>query len=276
MENYLKQFLVTDKNMKKFIHSYSILKHTWNRKEKPKLFPLTSGHIIINFGDGYIIKDGEKVLDIEDHLVFYPSTKTLDVIYKTQTCLVGIEFSPQGLYYLNKEKSIGNLNSISHLNVEDKKLYKIINENKEELLKENFDILNDYFNKKFSKYFLDNDLLLIDSVLSKISIPNILIKDIAIDLEISSRTLERKFKKNTGMTLKKYQLIFKLNKLLEEIYMININHIDWGELSVKYGFYDQPHMIKELKKYLGRSPREYLKNRDLLGDLFEKNDVFLQ
>ena len=76
------------------------------------------------------------------------------------------------------------------------------------------------------------------------------------------------------MTLKKYQLISKLNKLLQDIYLVD--NIHWGELSVKYGFYDQPHMIKELKKYLGRSPREYLKNRDLLGDLFEKNDVFLQ
>jgi len=274
MENYLKQFLVIDENMKKFIHSYSILKHTWNRKEKPKLFPLTSGHIIINFGDGYTIKDGEKVLDIEDHLVFYPSTKTLDVIYKTKTCLVGIEFSPQGLYYLNKGKSNVNLNSISYLNVEDEKLYKIIGDNKEDLLKENFSILNDYFNQKFEKYFFDKDLLLIDSVLKKISTTNILIKDIVVDLKVSSRSLERKFKRNTGMTLKKYKLISKLNKLLEDIYMIN--NIHWGELSVKYGFYDQPHMIKELKKYLGRSPREYLKNRDLLGDLFEKNDVFLQ
>jgi len=77
-----------------------------------------------------------------------------------------------------------------------------------------------------------------------------------------------------GMTIKKYQLILKLNRLLEEIYMKD--DIDWGELSVKYGFFDQPHMIKELKKYLGRSPREYLKNRDLLGDIFEIDDVFLQ
>jgi len=274
IENYLKQILVEDKDLKRFVYSYSVLKYRWNRKEKPKLFPLTSGHIIMNFGDGYIVKDEGKALDVKDHLIFYPSMKTLEISYKLNTYIIGIELSPQGLYYLTKGRISDNLNSILYLKEKDRELYKVIEKNRDELSKDDFKGLNEYFKERFKKYYLDEDLLLVDKVLSKISATDILIRDIAANLGVSLRTLERKFKRNTGMTIKKYQLILKLNRLLEEIYMKD--DIDWGELSVKYGFFDQPHMIKELKKYLGRSPREYLKNRDLLGDIFEIDDVFLQ
>ena len=70
IENYLKQILVEDKDLKRFVHSYSVLKYRWNRKKKPKLFPLTSGHIIMNFGDGYRVEGGGKVLDLKDHSIW--------------------------------------------------------------------------------------------------------------------------------------------------------------------------------------------------------------
>jgi len=274
IENYLKQILVEDKDLKRFVHSYSVLKYRWNRKEKPKLFPLTSGHIIVNFGEGYMLEGGGQVLDERDHLVFYPSLKTREITYKNHTHIVGVELSPQGLYYLTKGEISDNLNSILHLIEEDRELYDIIEENRKELIEDNFKGLNEYFKKRFKKYYQDEDLLLVEKVLKNISTSDILIRDIAVNLGVSLRTLERKFKKNTGMTIKKYQLILKLNRLLEDIYMKE--EIDWGELSVKHGFFDQSHMIKELKKYLGRAPGEYLKNRDLLGDIFDIDDVFLQ
>lgn len=92
------------------------------------------------------------------------------------------------------------------------------------------------------------------------------ISELAKKYNISVRTLERKFNKNTGLTLKKYQLIVRLNKLLEDIYM-NKN-INWSELALNHGFFDQAHMINVLKKYLGKTPNKYLEVRDLIGDLF--------
>ena len=33
--------------------------------------------------------------------------------------------------------------------------------------------------------------------------------------------------------------------------------IDWGDLVYRFGYYDQPHFIKEFTGFLGHSPEEY-------------------
>jgi len=92
------------------------------------------------------------------------------------------------------------------------------------------------------------------------------IEELVEKMGIGQRTLERNFKEVTGLTIKKYQMIQRLNELFEEV--TTKEELEWSELAIKYGYFDQAHLIKELKKYLKNTPKEYEKAKDLIGDIF--------
>lgn len=73
----------------------------------------------------------------------------------------------------------------------------------------------------------------------------------------SYSTLERYFKKETGMTPKKYQTLGRYKAAVEEIYDTQNN--DWTHYVAKYGYFDQSHFIKEVKRYTNVTPAQLLK-----------------
>lgn len=72
----------------------------------------------------------------------------------------------------------------------------------------------------------------------------------------SYSTIERYFKKETGLTPKKYQALVRYKKVLEELY--DSGNADWFYYIEKYGFFDQSHFIKEIRKYTGLTPSQLL------------------
>ncbi len=263
----LKQYMVEDKDIKKFIRSYWILKKSGEDEKIPKLFPIPSAHIIISLEDdcSFECKLGRR--DVKGDMVFHPTTHMWSIYYGKNTHIIGIELSPQGYYYLSGEDVSKKIDKIESLREVLPELWRFIQRERENLRKHRLEGLKGYLRKKFQKYFEDGDACIIDEVTGYIDREQILIREVTERLGFSVRTLERKFKRNTGLTLKKYQTILRLNALLEDIYMTE--EINWGELAVKHGFFDQAHMIKILKEYLGMAPGEYLEVRDLLGDIFE-------
>ncbi|MGP1782604.1 AraC family transcriptional regulator, partial [Shewanella frigidimarina] len=43
---------------------------------------------------------------------------------------------------------------------------------------------------------------------------------------------------------------------------------DWAALADQYGFSDQPHLIRQMKKILGVTPAGYISARDLVIDIY--------
>ncbi len=263
----LKQYMVEENDIKKFIRSYWILKKSGEDKKIPKLFPIPSAHIIISLEDDCSFESKGERREIDGDMVFHPTTHMWSIYYGRNTHIIGIELSPQGYYYLSGEDVSKKVDKIEPLRGALPKLWRFIQREKEVLKENRLEGLKEYLRKEFQKYFEDEDACIIDEVIGYIDREQILIREVAERLGFSARTLERKFKRNTGLTLKKYQTILRLNALLEDIYMTE--EINWGELAVKHGFFDQAHMIKMLKEYLGMAPGEYLEVRDLLGDIFE-------
>lgn len=87
-------------------------------------------------------------------------------------------------------------------------------------------------------------------------------------LYCSQRTIERSFNKVTGLTLKQCQSMQKLESLLEYLYQRDSQDIDWVDLAYKFGFSDQPHLIRYLKSQIGATPNNYVKQRDLTIDVY--------
>lgn len=87
-------------------------------------------------------------------------------------------------------------------------------------------------------------------------------------LPLSRRTLERHFLLVTGLTIKQYEQMKRMDQLIWSIYKENPEEIDWSDLAYRFGFSDQSHMIRQLKKSIGTTPTNYLLKRHLSIDLF--------
>ena len=75
----------------------------------------------------------------------------------------------------------------------------------------------------------------------------------------SSRQINRYFNQQFGISLKKYCEILR--------FRASFQHIKEGKLFPEQGFFDQPHFIRDVKKFSGVKPKELTLN---------KNDRFIQ
>lgn len=89
------------------------------------------------------------------------------------------------------------------------------------------------------------------------------LKEIMRATNYSYSTIERYYKKETGLTPKKYLSLYRYKKAVQEIYE-TLNG-DWMHYVEKYGYYDQSHFIKEIKKYTHFTPSQLLDVPGLLS-----------
>lgn len=83
------------------------------------------------------------------------------------------------------------------------------------------------------------------------------LKTIMEATKYSYSTLERHFKKDTGLTPKRFQSLQRYKKAVRELYVTR--NSDWQHYVLKYGYYDQSHFIKEIKRYTNHTPSQLLK-----------------
>jgi AraC-like DNA-binding protein len=75
------------------------------------------------------------------------------------------------------------------------------------------------------------------------------------NIPLSQRQLERQFQKWLGMTAKQYQRILRVQKTLSGLK--ENQDMALVSLALSYGFTDQAHMTRELKKFAKITPRQY-------------------
>ncbi|NER17137.1 helix-turn-helix domain-containing protein [Spongiivirga citrea] len=72
----------------------------------------------------------------------------------------------------------------------------------------------------------------------------------------SYSTIERYFKRDTGLTPKRFQSLKRYKLAIRELYVTR--NSDWQHYVAKYGYYDQSHFIKEIKRYTNHTPARLL------------------
>lgn len=82
------------------------------------------------------------------------------------------------------------------------------------------------------------------------------VKEILSATNYSYSTLERHFKRDTGLTPKKFQSLFRAKKAAQEI--CNTQNTDWLHYVDAYGFFDQSHFCKEIKRLTSFSPSQLI------------------
>jgi AraC-like DNA-binding protein len=82
------------------------------------------------------------------------------------------------------------------------------------------------------------------------------IAEIASEVNLSTRQLERRFRKNSGLTPKQFSRVCRLRATA-----INLieNDMNWANRAAEMGFADQAHLTHELSSLTGRSPKSFEK-----------------
>lgn len=123
-----------------------------------------------------------------------------------------------------------------------------------QLLKEtkNIDEIITFFDIILESMLKDNSKNLISKMLEEIKNSSD-IENISKNIGVSRRHLAREMKQKLGITTKSYVNIVRFIKAKEML----INKKTISDIVYECGYYDQPHFIKEFKKYTGKTPTEY-------------------
>ena len=86
--------------------------------------------------------------------------------------------------------------------------------------------------------------------------PQIRVAELARLVPLGSRRLTRVFELQLGMTPKTYARLMRFRRVLTAAHRAPL--ADWSEIALACGYYDQPHLNLEFKRFSGFTPVEYL------------------
>ena len=242
----------------------------------PQLIPNPRAHLLFTpskqsycyqSGDGHLSGKGSHLLTASDRL--------LTLVDSAPLKRIGITFRPEGLYLLNKSNEAlvnqcGWFDWLSPLfdNHFQQQLWQ--SDSIQSLVERiQQQIENLCLSRQIDKPFtiVQKTIAVMEENQLEATDHHLDINQLAELCACSRRTLERSFRQVTGLSVKKYQLLIKLELMILALYQQD-NEIDWTAFSQQFGFSDQSHLIRQLKQQLKRTPSSYLQNRDLTIDIY--------
>lgn len=261
----------SNKIIKQFIDCYWFLQKSSQDvlEQHPKLIANPAMHLIFSAQQqAYVYSQAEQQSTGFGCHIMHPTSKSTQLHHANAFTIVGVKFLPGAAFALTELLPHVVVNKVENFN------HEALNT-----------AIQDYLSKgaieqKQLLEILDNTFLSLcqHAVLGKIyrqtqCCLQLLdegktIKQLAEHLFCSTRTLERNFVKVTGLTLKQYQTMQRLDSLVTYLYQQGDKKHNWAEIAVQFGFSDQPHLIRYLKQQIGLSPNNYLNQRELTIDVY--------
>jgi len=239
----------------------------------PKLNPDPSAHLIFSPDEqAYNYSHKPTAYKGKGTHWLYPHHQTIQVDHSKPFIHLGVKFHTGALYSLNTPNySHPSLDTVDNFDAND--LLNAANLTVDQL------ILSAQSNP--SKCCKQLELVLLPWILSSSEdqrsdltqkalqlLGNISISNLGDALNCSQRTLERSFRRVTGLTLKQYLTMNKLEEMLEYLHQRDNTDIEWVEVAYQFGFSDQPHLIRHLKQLIGVTPKAYVKERGFTIDVY--------
>lgn len=122
---------------------------------------------------------------------------------------------------------------------------------------ERIEIANSFFRNRLSKP--DESIELADRLVTRIlNEPEIGTVDDLVELTgIGKRSLQRTFNEYVGVSPKWVIRRYRLHELIEKLN--SGDKLDWAQLALELGYFDQAHLINDFKLFIGHSPSRYQK-----------------
>lgn len=238
----------------------------------PKLNPDPSAHLIVsNLNNTYEYRHSVKTQNVNGSHWIFPHIKTFTMDHSTPFKVIGIKFKVGALYSLKMNSLSSKIDKVEIMDVNhligsrafnQSKLLINAAEQKQQVCnildKELLPWLSDCREDKHSHLVSQVMLLLGDTAIA----------EIGEKLHRSQRTIERSFARVTGLSMKQAQSMIQLEEILNYLYRLNKEDINWADVANKFGFSDQPHLIRQIKSSIGKTPAKYALDRDLTIDVY--------
>jgi AraC-like DNA-binding protein len=82
------------------------------------------------------------------------------------------------------------------------------------------------------------------------------VSDLADEVSLSQRRFIEVFKQQVGLPPKLYGRVMRFQRIISEL--ASKTEVDWTDLALEHGYFDQAHFIHEFKAFSGLTPTEYL------------------
>lgn len=199
-----------------------------------------------------IIPDGcaDMVFDINNRFSFITgiSDKTEFLKLNGNIKYFGIRFMPAAVPFILREYALGSLNTF----IDFDRNFNTLSEMCKRIMSENnmssvISLAENYLSSFFSNYQISgkfHDIL-------KHSIETfgtVSVKELSVNHCISEKQISRYFKEHMGISTKPYLRIIRFQNAYR--YFINRKHTDINQ-AFENGYYDQSHLIKDVRYYLG-------------------------
>ena len=253
--------------LKHLIECYWIVKSTDHSPLLQKIIPDGFPEIIFHFGDPYKIELKKDWEPQAASLVAGQITSYFFLENTGQSDILGIKLKPAALTMLfgadmsllkDKVVSFSQFGNME-LNVIDQSIREVSDSI------ERINIINAHV-LKLSSFVQTHPLeKVIDLIFSSNGM--LPVSAISDQTEISDRQLERLFKKYVGLSPKFFARIIRFNYIFQ---VAQGKKLNWAEVGVESGFYDQAHFIKNFKAFTGEDPSRYFFDQPNIANFFLK------
>lgn len=261
-------------DLAKYVECYWFLEKELNDKSfsYPKLNPDPSAHLIVSVSNNtYEYTHNANTQKVSGSHWIFPHLKTFTMDHSAPFKIVGIKFKIGALYSLKMNNFSSKLDRVEKVDVNhligssafssDKFLM-----NAAEQKQQVCDVLDEMLLPWLSGCHEDKHSHLVRQIM--LLLGNTAIAEIGEKLHRSQRTIERSFARVTGLSMKQAQSMIHLEEILNYLYRVNKEDINWADVANKFGFSDQPHLIRHLKSSIGKTPSNYAQDRDLTIDIY--------
>jgi len=91
--------------------------------------------------------------------------------------------------------------------------------------------------------------------------PVVSLKGLAVELGLSQKQMISRFDERVGFTPKVVSRLFRFHKALLAVHGAGAQPVNWADLALEFGYYDQAHFIHEFQEFSGVTPGVYAANR---------------
>jgi len=228
--------------------------------------------LVFNFGKPVRFSFGDEIFQgqqMEKTAVIGPIRKMLNYEVLPDTNLIVVVFNADGFYRLF-QMPIDRLNQESIIDPDQllgisgfAALWDELN--KLEELEQKVDLLKEY-GLAFIQNAEEASVPLLDGIgyFEQESVQPV--RAIAMDSDLSERTIQLRFKKYLGYSPKELLRFIRFKKVINRILQKENHNVDWYGLVDEFGYHDQSHLIKDFHHYLGTTPLKFVK--DIVGKEF--------
>lgn len=252
-------------SLKKFVKEYWVYENHDPTKSMQKVIPDGYSEIIIHYGDPYRINLAGSWQTQTSFLFSNQISKYFFLENTGVSAILGIKLHPTSfheIFQIDMQDLTDQVLPLDSL-IEANDLMSIKQSN---TIERKIELVENWLKARLTNTSPQDK---IRSCLDKIfnSHGMIEVEDLASGVQLSTRQLERQFKKVVGLPPKFYSRIIRFNYIFE---VIKDQNDSWIRTALQSGYFDQSHFIKNFKEFTGEEPSSYGFDEVNLANFFLK------